>query len=201
MTTYDIHLNNLRTIYSWIQNQPNLVSLKRENDKIICEFTHTAQEEEAFQQEVANRMFQIEINNSIYNYILPKLKEIQTDALMYITELSKTKTDVGSSFIDLYDDYGGRNFFIDLTGYKKIKYHINMNTNGSIGTNNFRIIENGNPNNVLFDVVVTSGQNVDTLPIPDPQFKSYRGRVRIQVKSTDPLDDPIYDRIILHAIR
>ena len=119
MTQYKVYLNNSRNIYNWIKSQPNIISISRENDIIFCEFTHTAEEEATFQQEIANRMFQVSINDVTMEYILDKIESIQTDSLIYITELSQTRTDIGTTFIDLYNDYGGRNFFVDLTGYKK----------------------------------------------------------------------------------
>lgn|SRR5574339_836484 len=202
MVEYDIYLDNTDKLIEWIKQQPNFLDLRSGSGKIYCRFNHlTEQEQIDFKQEIANRLFQIDIGNNTFEYTLPKLQAIQTDALIYVTELSQTVTNIGTSFVDLYNDYGGRNFFVDLTGYKKIRYHINMNENGSTGTLNFRIVDNANQTNVLLDIVVTNGQNSGNIIIPDPLFKNFRGRVRIQVKSTVATDDPRYDRIMLHALR
>ena len=202
MSEYDIYVNAGRKLWDWVSQQPNLTLLKPFNgERIICQFNHTPEEEIAFKQNVANQLFQLDIGNNTFENLLPYWEVIQSDSLIYITEQSITKTNIGTTFVDLYTDYGGRNFFVDLTSYTKIRYHVNANIPGGSGTQNLRIVDNGNINNVLMDIVITNGQNVGTITIPDPSFKNFRGRVRIQVKSTSANDDPTYDRIILHALR
>lgn len=202
MTIYEIKQAIETEVLEWIQTQPNLINIETNStvpvSYIKVEFNHTQPESIVFEANLAKKLFTIdgtEVNTA------RSMEEIQADSLMYITELSITKTNVGTSFVDLYNDYGGRNFFTDLTSYEKIRYHINWNINGSVGTHNLRVVDNGNVNNVLFDIVVTNGQNIGNATIPDPLFKNFRGRLRIQVKSTTANDDPICDRIFLHKLR
>lgn len=170
--------------------------------KIITNFNHASQQEkDDFCDVLADKGVTVVYIDGIETNLLQKYKYLSADSLIYTSELSIQKTNIGTTFVDLYNDYGGRNFFIDLSGFDKIRYNINLNINGSVGTINFRIVDNATLTNVLLDIVVTNNQNHGNVVIPDPSYKNFRGRVRIQVKSTNANDDPIFDRIILNAIR
>lgn len=200
MAEYEIYIHNKQKIIEFISQQPNLLSIQDNGDKIYCDLDQTADQSILFKQEIADRLFQIDVGNNTFENTLPKLSTLQGDGFLHGTELSITKTNIGTAFIDVYNDYGGRNFFVDLMGYTKIRYFVNINANGSTGTLNFRIVDNGNVNNVLLDVVITNGQNVATVTIPDPLFKNFRGRLRFQAKSTVAGDDPIFDRILIYGL-
>ena len=203
MSEYDIYINNKNKIKEWILQQPNFVSMVESDggNKIYCVFNHTPTEEIAFKQNIADRFFQIDIGNNTFENTLSKLSSIQTDLPLYTTEMVITKNNIGTIFIDYFNDYGGRSFFTDTTGFKKIRYHLFMRTNGSTGVINFRLVDNGNESNVLLDEIITNGQNQNTLPIPDPLFTNFRGRLKIQVKSTVATDDPIFEGLRLYLIR
>lgn len=198
MTEYDITLNNYYKLLEWIQQQPNLVEISPSGEKIYCVFNHTPTEEIVFKQEIANRFLQIDVGNNTFENILPKLEAIQTDLPIYNTELSIPKDNIGTIYTDLFTNYGGRSFFADTTGFKKLMYQIYWDTNGGTGEHSVRIVNHADDTQVLMEVIVTNGQNQDTgIIIPDPLFKNFRGRLRIQVKSTVGSDDPICDGIRL----
>lgn len=196
MTDYEISLYHGTFAVKWLKQQPNLVYIRPSGDKILCTFNHTPEEEENFRQKVANELFTIS-TNTINEGLLEKITAIQTDLPIYSTELSVPKNNIGTSYTDLFTNYGGRSFFVDTTGFKKLMYQIYWDINGGIGEHSVRVIDHSDDTKVLLNVIVTNGQNQDTGIIIPEEFKNFRGRLRIQVKSTVGSDDPICDGIRL----
>ena len=198
LRTYTIK-NPTTEIYEFFQNHPDRIDLDLRTGELVSSINHIDDNSEInFQTDLGKRLG-IKIDGVITN-TTSFSDEVKSDRFLYSTELLITKTNIGTSFVDIYNDYGGRNFFVDLLRFNKIRYFVNMNINGSTGTINFRIVDNGNVNNVLLDVVVTNGQNIDTITIPDPLFKNFRGRLRFQAKSTIAGDNPIFDRILIYGL-
>jgi hypothetical protein len=199
MAEYQFFTNNPK-VWEWVSIQPNLLQLYPYDGRMIyCEFNHTTEDEKtAFKESLMEQMFSMDIGGNIFESLINQVKLIKTDLPIYNTELSITKTNVGTAYTDLFTNYGGRSFFADTTGFKKIMYQIYLNLNGSTGIQSLRVVDHADDTRVLFEVTVANGQNQDTgITIPDPLFKNFRGRLRIQVKSTVPNDDPIYDGVRL----
>src|SRR5688572_199999 len=103
MTEYDIYINNIKKLHEWISQQPNLVLLRPFNsDRIYCQFNHTAAEELAFKQEIADRLFSIDIGNNTFENTLPNLTVVQTGLPIFTSELVITKNNIGTSFINYF---------------------------------------------------------------------------------------------------
>lgn len=202
MVEYDIKISHSIRVWEWVSIQPNLLNLyPYDGQRLYCEFNHaTEAEQTAFKETIIEKIFEIDLGGGVFESLLNQINLIKTDLPIFNTELSITKTNVGSAYTDLFTNYGGRSFFADTTGFKKIMYQVYLNLNGSTGTQSLRVVDHADETRVLFEVTLANGQNQDTgVVIPDPLFKKFRGRLRIQVKSTVPNDDPIYDgvRILL----
>lgn len=196
MTDYEISSYNGNRLRKWLQQQPNIVSFKVSGDKALFTFNHTTEEEESFKQKIANELFTI-ATNTVTESLSKNITAIQTDLPIYSTELSIPKNNIGTIYTDLFTNYGGRSFFADTTGFRKLMYQIYWDTNGGTGEHSVRIVDHADDTKILMEVVVTNGQNQDTGILIPTGFENFRGRLRIQVKSTVGSDDPICDGIRL----
>jgi hypothetical protein len=199
MVEYDLKISYSVSLWEWVSIQPNLINLyPYDGKRLYCEFNHaTEAEQTTFKEQLVERLFEIDLGGGVFESLLNQISLIKTDLPIFNTELSITKTNIGSAYVDLFPNYGGRSFFADTTGFKKIMYQIYLNLNGSNGIQSLRVVDHADDTRVLMEVTVANGQNQDTgVTIPD-NFKKFRGRLRIQVKSTTPNDDPIYDGVRL----
>ena len=141
MSEYDIWINNTGKLWEWISQQPNLVLLKNPmNDRIYCRFNHTPQEEIIFKRQILKRLLQIDTGNNTFQDLLSQLEELQTDQLLYMSSRQVTKTNIGSTFVNLFTDFSGRPFFADLTGFTKMAFQTYWTKIGT-GAQHLRIID------------------------------------------------------------
>jgi hypothetical protein len=123
MSEYDIWLNNTKRLWDWISQQPNLIVLKQSmGDRIYCQFDHTPQQEIAFKRQIARKLSQIDVGNNTFEDLVNQLEEIQTDQVLYMSSRQVTKTNIGTTFVNLFSDFSGRPFFADFTGFTKLAF-------------------------------------------------------------------------------
>lgn len=199
MTTYDIHINPYTILTEWLQIQPNLVSLITTSDKLICEFNHNAAQEVIFKKEIAKRLFSIN-NSTIIESIISKVEELQTDQLLYSSQQAVTLTNIGTTYKDLYTDFGGRPFFVDTTGFTSLAIQILWTKIGA-GVQQMRVINNADDDQILQSSSLTTQSNeFSNVAIPQT-YLNFKGKWRLQVKSTVAGDDPVFAAIYIYLRR
>lgn len=208
MTLYEFYFDTERKIYEWLLTQPNLVFVNNPSGHIIaCEFNHNAAQETAFKQEMASRFFQVVINETSEN-MTNKLKELATDQLLWTTSRQVTKTNIGSTFTNLFTDFSGRPFFADMTGFTKMAFQTFWTKIGT-GNQHIRIIDDSGT--ITSDLINTEslggGSGLSTgdnalanFTIP-ANYIDFRGKLRIQVRSTVAADDPVFEGINIYLRR
>lgn len=100
-----------------------------------------------------------------------------------------TKTNIGTSFVNIYSDagYAGFPIFVDFRNRKFFAFVLFWSKIGT-GTHNVRAINNGN---TLFDIEVVDGRNfVNYADLP--AWATGIKEIRLQCKSTVSTDDPIF---------
>jgi hypothetical protein len=198
MVEYEITINNTKRLYNWILTQPNLINIYPYNpDKIYCEFNHTAPEQETFKQNIIERLAEVDIGNNTFELLLPKLRQIQTDQYFYSCEFSPgiTKTNIGITYVNIFTDFSGRPFFIDTTGFTKMAIQILWNKAAGTGVHTMRIINDADSTQIIESgsLGLNAAQSDDFPNVNIPQnFLNFKGKWRLQAKSTVATDDPIF---------
>lgn len=205
MVEYEIYLNNAKRVYNWILTQPNLISIHPfSNDKIYCEFTHNAAEQTKFKEDIMERLFEVDIGNNTFEFLFNQLRQIKTDQLFFATESPVTKTNIGTTYVNIYTDFGGRPFFIDTTGFNTMAIQILWSRGAApAGVHNMRIINDADSTQIVESGSLGLTANSDDFPnvsIP-PAFKNFKGKWRLQGKSTVATDDPIFSGFRLYLRR
>jgi hypothetical protein len=209
MSEYDIWLNNTKRLWDWISQQPNLIVLKQSmGDRIYCQFDHTPQQEIAFKRQIARKLSQIDVGNNTFEDLVNQLEEIQTDQVLYMSSRQVTKTNIGTTFVNLFSDFSGRPFFADFTGFTKLAFQTYWTKVGT-GVQHLRIVDDSgvivsdliNTENLGGGTGLTTGDNPlvnYTIPAAYVRFK---GKLRIQVRSTVAADDPIFEGMNIYLRR
>lgn len=209
MSEYDIWINNTKRLYEWIAQQPNLILLKENmGDRIYCQFNHTPTEEIQFKRQVLKRLLQVDTGNNTFQDLFPQLEELQTDQLLYMSSRQVTKTNIGSTFVNLFTDFSGRPFFADLTGFKSLAFQTYWTKIG-IGSQHLRIIDDSgvitsdliNTENLGGGTGLVTGDNpLANYSIP-VAYTNFKGKLRIQVRSTTAADDPVFEGMNIYLRR
>ncbi len=109
-----------------------------------------------------------------------------------------TKTNIGSSYVDIPPGLNGERALIDFTGATEIRIIMNMNFIGT-GPMNLRLIRDGD-SSVIFESANISGageKELDTNWFAVPAAISGLTLVRVQGKSNTAADDPVFRRCIV----
>lgn len=201
MTEYDIWLNSTRRLHEWILQQPNLVLVKQPmDDRIYCQFNHTPQEEITFKRNILKRLFQIDIGNNTFTDLLKQLEEIQTDQLFFTTETQTVKNNIGTTYTNVFTTHSGRPFFIDTTGFTRMAVQILWTKSGT-GTQTLRIVDDTSGTQIVESPSLVTGSN-DFADVNIPQGAlNFKGRWRIQCKSTVANDGPTFVGMRLYLRR
>lgn len=125
-----------------------------------------------------------------------------TDAVLYTSEFVITKTDLNTTYVNLFTDFNGRPILVDTTAFNNLAVQIFWNKNGGSSNHDLRIINHADPTSILYERLnLTNGVNLDAnAPIP-PDFAKFKGQLRIQVKAGNATDDPIFSAIRLYLRR
>lgn len=190
-------------LYDWISQQPNLVTILRSGingDKIYSVFNHTSEDETAFKKQLVRRMLSVDIGNNTFETLIDKIEEIQTDQVAYITTQPVTKTNIGTSYVDIYTDFGGRPFFIDTTGFTKMAIQV-LWTRVGTGTQTMQIVNHANGEVILESPALTTQSNEFTNVAIPANYLNFKGKWRLQAKSTTAADDPVFAGFALYLRR
>lgn len=197
MTTYTINHTIPDDFETWLVAQPNFVSIVQKNNAVMVTYNHATQQDEInFKAQLANHL-DLDNDNAI-NYI----DKLQSDALLFLSDFSITKSSLSTGYVNLRTDYGGRPIPCDTTGYTKIAVQIFWNKNGGAGSHSLRIVSHADTSKILYENTnLNDGQNFDTNVTIPVDFISFKGQLRIQVKSSNGTDSPIFDAIRIYLRR
>jgi len=111
---------------------------------------------------------------------------------------SSTKTNIGTSYVDVYTPTNGSGLELDIdfTGKTQVKGVICWNKVGA-GTQTLRAVDAATPSNVLFEIDVVSGRNVDALQAL-PGWATGVKQIKLQAKSTTSTDDPVFESCAIY---
>lgn len=209
-TEYDIHPSALKALYDWISLQPNLLSIQYSGvgDRIYCVFDHTPEQSATFKRQIARRVNQIDIGNNTFETLPNMLEELQSDQLLFTSDRQITKTNVGTSFVNLFTHSTGAPFFADFTGFTKMAF-ITLWTKVGTGSQHLRIFDDSGtiPTDLINTEtlgggtgLVTGDNSLSNYAIPAP-YVNFKGKLRIQVRSTVAADDPVFEGIRIYLRR
>jgi hypothetical protein len=127
---------------------------------------------------------------------------VETDTVLFISEFAITKTNVGTTYVNLWNDYGGRPFLVDTAGYESIAVQIFWNKLTFVTSHDLRIVDDQTGTNVFYEKLnMVNGENLEVnAPIP-AAFINFKGKLRIQVKAGNNQDDPIFSGIRIYLRR
>lgn len=115
------------------------------------------------------------------------------EELVAMWDVSSTKTNIGTSFVDIYTQTNadGKSVRIDTTGKTEVLLQVLWNKVGT-GTQTVQVLEVGTAN-VLISMDVVSGNNVTALT-DIPAFAESAVKIyKLQAKSTTAGDDPVFE--------
>src|SRR5688572_33028412 len=89
---------------------------------------------------------------------------VETDALLYQSEFTITKTNLGTAYVNLFTDFGGRPFLVDTSGYSKIAVQIFWNKLAFVTSHDLRIVDDATGTNVFYEKLnMISGENTEEI--------------------------------------
>lgn len=196
-TIYKIDTNVDDNFTSWLQSQPNLIQINVLDPHLLYViFDHTAQQSIDFKKLLADKLSTNTQNVAKYIDVL------LADASLYTSEFTITKTDVGTTYVNLFTDFGGRPFPVDTTGFTGLAVQTLWNKNAGVGTHFIRIVNHADTTQIIYENVnLTNGENLDANVTIPAQFTNFRGKLRLQVKTSNTTDDPIFSAIRVYLRR
>jgi hypothetical protein len=202
--TYSINRNSLsrEIINNWIVKTNGFVStvLNSGKGEYIFVINHaTTNDEQNFESELSKRLG-ININGTQIN-LAKYIDEIKTDQLFYTTETAVTKANVGTTYTDIFTDFGGRPFFIDTTGFTKLAVQI-LWTKVGTGVQTIRIVNDADDTQQIIESgsLITGSNDFANVAIPQDAL-NFKGKWRLQCKSTVTSDDPSFAGFRLYLRR
>lgn len=196
-------------IYNYLVNLSTRQTLETQAGTIIVSIDHPDSADEiTFKQKIANEVTSsIEIDGILEN-INRYLSEIQTDQLLYMSSRQVTKTNIGTTFVNLFTDFSGRPFFADLTGFTRLAFQTYWTKIGT-GNQHLRIVDDSGA--ITSDLIntetlgtgtglVTGDNSLANYSIP-ALYTNFKGKLRIQVRSTVAADDPVFEGINIYLRR
>jgi hypothetical protein len=208
MTNYYIsHTGKSKPLLDWMLTLPNLVTAGVDSGRNIkAEFNHTPAQQEDFVKALALKTGGTILINDITEITLGNfIDRVLTDQSFYSCEFNPgiTKTNIGLTYVNIFTDFSGRPFFIDTTGFKSMAIQI-LWTKVGTGVQTVRIVNDADNTQVLESGGLgnTPGASDDfpNVAIP-PAFLKFKGKWRLQAKSTVAADDPIFVGIRLYLRR
>ena len=185
-------------LVDWIVSQVGFISiLQQDTYSVVARFNHDSTQQDTFRKALSDRL---NVTGNPDDYIVNDI--LFTDAVLYTSEFTITKTDVGSTYVDLFTDFNGRPFVVDTTGYSKVAVQTLWNKNAGVGTHFIRIVNHANTAQVLYENTnLANGENFDGNVIIPSLFVNFKGKLRIQVKTSNATDDPIFSSIRVYLRR
>src|ERR1041384_947704 len=119
-----------------------------------------------------------------------------TDAVLYTSEFTITKTNVNTTYVDLFTDFSGRPFLVDTRGYTAIAVQIFWNKNAGTSNHDLRIVNHADTSKIFYEKLnLINGINFDASVDLPADFITFKGQLRIQVRAGNATDDPIFSSI------
>jgi len=211
MVVTDYEIPFLKNTYDFVSNYPNRLQMNVSDGMISFSIDHlNTLDELLFQSELSRRMG-IKIGSNSFQNICRFIDEIKTDQLLYVSARQVILNNIGITFKNLFSDFNGRSFFSDLTGFTKMAFQTFWNKNGGTGQHHLKIIDSSGiiPTPLINTEDLGGGNglaggNSDnalsnyTIPIT---YENFKGKLRIQVRSTVDTDSPIFEGINIYLRR
>jgi hypothetical protein len=142
-------------------------------------------------------------DEGLYNSLMAMFPDIiiDSDELVYTTDRSIPKNSLSTTYVNLFTDFAGRPILINTTGYSRGAIQIFWNKNGGVGTHSLKIVKHNDTSQILYENTnLIDGENLDVNFVPPVplDFKDFIGKLRIQVKSSNGTDNPIFEGIRLY---
>lgn len=203
--TYKIK-NPTQEVVEFLNLLSNRVSLETRPGEVSVSVDHADNTAEiSFESDLSKRLG-IEIDGAHTN--LGKfIDEIKTDVLLYAIEFNPLqgviKTNLGTAYTNVFNDFNGRPFFVDTTGFKSLTVQILWSKAGGTSAHNMRIVNNADDTQVLESGSLGLTANSDDFPnIAIPAgFQNFKGKWRLQCKAGNAQDDPVFFGIRIYMRR
>lgn len=142
-------------------------------------------------------------DGSILESIFKNLEQIQTDQLLFVTESQQTKTNIGTTYVDIFPaSINGNPIPIDTTGFTKIGIQLFWNKNAGTSNHDFRIVNDADDTKVLYEKLNISSVITEDFTVSlNGNFTNFVGKLRIQAKAGNATDDPIFLGLRLYLRR
>lgn len=196
-----------------IQSLPNYVSLSQSQYQIFANFNHTTQQEiDDFSDLLAQNGMTVVRIDGIETNLLQKFNYFRTDQSLFSMTPRLQITNLPTIFSDLFPAlYNGFPIPIHTLGYTKMGFVLLWNKNGGTSNHDLRLVKCDNSGNLLPNAgspdILIQGTNIPSgrttnfdFNIP-AQFLNFRGFVKIQGRSGNGTDDPIFDALFIYLIR
>lgn len=204
--------NNKEIVESWIPLQSGVLDIVPEQNgsyvkiTVTCDFANE-NDRNNFISGLEKRFSNVKINDTP-EQISKYIEQIRTDQLLYMSSRQVTKTNIGTTFTNLFTDFSGRPFFADFTGFSRLAFQTYWTKIGT-GSQHLRIIDDSGV--ITSDLInteslgggtglVTGDNALANYTIPAP-YTNFKGKLRIQVRSTVAADDPIFEGMNIYLRR
>src|SRR6476619_1624366 len=181
---------------NWVSSQTGFLAiLEQSNYRMLVRFDHTNAQQDAFRKALADRLLltQDDVINTDIRF---------TDAVLYTSEFTITKTDVNTTYVNLFTDFAGRPFVADTTGYNQVAIQTFWNKNAGVSNHDLRIVNHADTTQVLYEKLnLANGENLDANVTIPSLFLNFKGKLRIQVRAGNATDDPIFSAIRIYLRR
>lgn len=133
-------------------------------------------------EDVANDRFNVSLTRSEY------------EVARWFTPSGLTKTNLGTTYADLFPTSGGEGngTDIDSTGKNDYRFYVSWNKNAGSGTHSIQIVSQSTSDVLATISNASTGRNVTTGTIPAGYFTNQIRSIKLQAKSTVSTDDPIF---------
>lgn len=204
--------NNKDVLEDWIPLQTGVLDIIPEQNgdyvkiTVTCDF-QTENDKTNFIAGLEKRLSNVKIGD-VPEQITKYIEQIRTDQLLYMSSRQVTKTNVGTTFVNLFTDFSGRPFFADFTGFTKLAFQTYWTKVGS-GSQHLRIVDDSG--GITSDLIntenlgggnglVTGDNPLANYTIP-ASYTNFKGKLRIQVRSTVAADDPVFEGMNIYLRR
>ena len=207
LRTYEIPYS--KGTREFVIDYPNRLEMITSKNGIVVSIDHpNVADEILFREEVTKRIGIKSDSDTNFVNAARFIDEIKTDQLLYMSSRQVTKTNIGTTFVNLFTDFSGRPFFADFTGFTKLAFQTYWTKIGT-GSQHLRIVDDSgvivtpliNTENLGGGTGLVTGDNpLANFTIP-AEYVNFKGKLRIQVRSTVAADDPVFEGINIYLRR
>jgi hypothetical protein len=194
ITTYKITYALSKDIHDWVITEPNYIQTERtlgptDQPFVIFTFDHTPAQALAFKKLLATKIGLLD--DSIGQYVNPR-----GGVEMYSTDVARVFTNIGITFVNVYNRSDGMSFGMDTGPYDTVKIIVHWTKAGTdTGVHSLQIIDKATSTVLTSFSPLVTGVNVGTTNAIPATFLDTSKLYLIQAKSTVVADDPTFEGI------